>query len=110
MLCQLAEQFARASVPEEIVDAFRMGRMTALQKPSCGVRGTVVGDTFRRLVARTVAQQLRTAEEEATAPFQCALSTRSGGECVAACGPLCSRLLGVEGSGRGPHWLQLMRR
>ena len=33
LLCEQAEQFARASVPEEIVDALRMGRMTALQKP-----------------------------------------------------------------------------
>ena len=36
MFCELAEQFARASVPEEIVDALRMERMTALQKPSGG--------------------------------------------------------------------------
>ena len=83
LLCDLAEQFARASVLEEIVDALRMGRMTALQKPSGGVRGIVVGDSFRRLVSRTIAQQLRTVVEEATAPFQYALTTRFGGECVA---------------------------
>ena len=57
--------------------------MTALQKPSGGVRGIVVGDTFRRLVARTTAQQLRAAVEETTAPFQYALSTTYGWECVA---------------------------
>ena len=83
LLCDLAEQFARASVPEEIVDVLRMGRITALQKPSGGVRGIVVGDSFRRLVSRTIAQQLRIAVEEATAPFQYAFTTRSGGECVA---------------------------
>ena len=66
LLCELAEQFARVSVPEEIVDALRMGRMTALQKPSGGVRGIVVGDSFRRLVARTIAQHLRTVVEEAS--------------------------------------------
>ena len=60
-----------------------MGRLTALQMPSGGVRGIVIGDTFRRLVARTTAQQLRAAVEEATAPFQYALLTRSGGDCVA---------------------------
>ena len=31
--------------------------MTALQKPDGGVRGIVVGDVFRRVVARTIAQQ-----------------------------------------------------
>ena len=56
--------------------------MTALQKPSGGVRGIVVGDTFRRLVARTIAQQVSEAVEVATAPFQCALRTRAGCECV----------------------------
>ena len=37
----------------------------------------------RRLVARTIAQQLRPQVEAATAPFQYALSTRAGSECVA---------------------------
>ena len=38
---------------------------------------------FRRLVARTMAQQLGPAIERATSPFQCALSTRAGTECIA---------------------------
>ena len=38
---------------------------------------------MRRLVARTIAQQVVLAVEEATAPFQYALSTKGGGECVA---------------------------
>ena len=46
-------------------------------------RGIVVGVSFRRLVSRTIAQQLRTAVEEATEQFQYALTTRSGGQCVA---------------------------
>ena len=57
--------------------------LTALQKPGGGVRGIVAGDVIRRLVARTVAQQLGKAVEHATAPFQHALSTRAGCECVA---------------------------
>ena len=40
--------------------------------------------SFREtLVARTVAQQLNSEVEKATAPFQFALTTRCGGECVA---------------------------
>ena len=60
-----------------------MGRMTALRKGDGGVRGIVVGDVIRRLVARTISQQLSKTVEAATAPFQYALSTRAGCECVA---------------------------
>ena len=55
----------------------RRGWITALQKPNGGVR-QIVSEVFRRLVARTMAQQLALAVEDATSPFQCALSTRSG--------------------------------
>ena len=43
----------------------------------------MAADVIRRLVARTVAQQLCKAVEQATAPFQHALLTRAGCECVA---------------------------
>ena len=42
----------------------------------------MVGEVFRRLVARRVAQQQALVVEEATASFQYALSTHSGCECV----------------------------
>ena len=60
-----------------------MGRLTALSKPDGGVRGIVVGDILRRLVARTIAKQVSKQAEAATAPFQYALSTKVGCECVA---------------------------
>ena len=41
------------------------------------------GQFLRRLVARTMAQQVSKNAEKATAPFQYALSTRAGCECVA---------------------------
>ena len=50
---------------------------------SLRVRGIVVGDFFRQLVARTLAQQLGPAVELHTSPFQFALSTKSECECVA---------------------------
>ena len=56
---------------------------SALQKPQGSIRGTVVGDFIRRVVARTLAQQLGPAVEQHTSPFQFALPTRSGCECVA---------------------------
>ena len=83
MLCQMADQFAQARIPPAVHNFLRLGRLTALQKPRGGVRGIVVGDVLRRLVARTMAQQLGKAVEAATAPHQYALSTRAGTECVA---------------------------
>ena len=41
------------------------------------------GDILRRLVARTIARQIAKKVEAATAPFQYALSTKAGCECVA---------------------------
>ena len=78
-LFRAAEQLARRVA----VDAVRLGRMTAFQKPDCGVRGIVAGDVLRRLVSRTIAQQIMPAVERFTSPFQYALRTRAGTECVA---------------------------
>ena len=75
---EVCQQLARAEVSQTIVDAIRLGRMTALTKPNGGVRGIVAGDVIRRLTARTIAQQLGKVVEAATAPFQYALSTRAG--------------------------------
>ena len=61
-----------------IVDVIRFCRITAE-----GVRGIVVCDIFRRLVARTIAQQMSDVVEAATGPYQHALSTRAGTECNA---------------------------
>ena len=80
---RFSQDLARAEVPEEIVDAIRLGRLRALQKPNGGVRGIVSGDVVRRLVARTIAQQLTPAVQRATSPLQYALATKSGGECIA---------------------------
>ena len=56
--------------------------MTVLSKDDGGVRGIVAGDVIRRLTARTMAQQLSKAVESSTAPFQFALSTEAGCECI----------------------------
>ena len=47
------------------------------------MRGIVVGDMLRRMVARTMAQQVSKEVEEATSPFQYALTARAVCECVA---------------------------
>ena len=83
LLFSMAEQLSRAHVPLSV-----MGRMTALQKPSGGVRGIVAEDVLRRLVAKTVAQHMEKAVEAATRPHQCAMSTRGQGRNAS---PMCSR-------------------
>ena len=71
---EVAGQFVRGLMPEEVLQAVKLGRMTALAKPDGGVRGIDVGDVFRRVVARTIAQQFTPLAEAATHPFQYALS------------------------------------
>ena len=46
------------------------------------VRGLVLGDTFRRLLSRTLAQTFGAAFDAACAPHQFALSTRAGAEAL----------------------------
>ena len=82
LLTAAAEDFARASVSGEVFRVFMLARMTALQKPDGGVRGIATGTVFRRLVAKTLARQHSEAVEEACSPFQFALSTRAGVDCV----------------------------
>ena len=83
LFVQAATSLARGNIPEVIMEAIRLGQMTALRKPDGGVRGIVVGDIVRRLVARTIAKQVSKQAEKATAPFQYALSTKARCECVA---------------------------
>ena len=73
----------RGDMPPQAIEAFKLGRMTALRKESGGVRGIVSGEVMKRLTARTIAQQVGPAVKTATAPFQCALSARAGCECIA---------------------------
>ena len=77
-----AEVLARGQVPESIQTAVKLGRMIALSKTDGGVRGIVAGDVIRRLVARTMSQQLMEAVQSATSPFQYAMATRAGCECI----------------------------
>ena len=83
LLVEVVSSLETGNVPTKIIDGIRLGRMTALQKPDGGVRGIVVGDIVRRLVARTMAKQVAKQVEKATTPFQYALSTKAGCECIA---------------------------
>ena len=79
LLFRAAEDTAKADMPESVRKAFMSATMTALQKPDACAAGT----SFRRLVARMLARQFGKAVEATCAPFQFALSTRAGTDCVA---------------------------
>ena len=66
-----------------MVNAMVLGTITALQKDNGKIRGIVAGDVLRRSVARTLAQQHAEAFGAACMPFQFALPTRAGTDCVA---------------------------
>ena len=80
LLHQAAERLANANVPEPVLAAIRLGRVVALRKPNGRVRALVVGDVFRRLVARALAQHFADAFQDACLPHQFGLSTRAGTE------------------------------
>ena len=73
---------AQARTPRDAARALGLGRLIALRKPNGRIRGIVVGDFTRRLVARVFAQQKAEALQVACRPFQFALSTRAGAESV----------------------------
>ena len=81
LLTSAAEDFARATAPDEARKSFMLATMAALQKKDGGVRGIATG-SFRRLVAKTLARQFGKAVEATCSPFQFALSTRAGKDCV----------------------------
>ena len=70
LITEVAEHLSQADLPSEVADALAMGAMTALVKDNGGIRGIVTGDTFRREVARTMAQQCALRFERACMPFQ----------------------------------------
>ena len=82
LLIAAAQEFARATVPDTIFRSFMLAHMTGLRKKDGGVRGIATGTVFRRLVAKTLAKQFMKDVEQACSPFQFALSTRAGVDCV----------------------------
>ena len=112
LLFRAAEDLARAEAPEPITRAFMSATMTALSKPDGGVRGIATGTSFRRLVAKTLVRQFMKVVESTCAPFQFALSTRAGTDCVGHTiramtddDPECT-VLSIDGIGAYDHILR----
>ena len=81
LLTLVTEDFARAQTPAT-TRAFMTSTMTALQKKEGGCQGHCNWNAFRRLVAKSLARQFSDEVESACSPFQFALSTRAGTDCV----------------------------
>ena len=64
MFFRVCEKLVQGKVPNPIIAAMRVVRMTALRKRDGG-RGIVAGDVIRRPVARTIALQLEKTVEAA---------------------------------------------
>ena len=95
----MAEQLVQGRAPEVVVQAIRLGRLTALRKPDGGVRGIVVGDVVRRLVSRTVAQRLGEAVKLAHISFPICFVDQSRLRVH------CARIAGVDEGEPGGHHL-----
>ena len=79
-----ASVLAQAYVPLAVAAALALARMTALQTPDGGVRGIATGDVFRRLVSRALAKTWASTLNEATRPYQHAMSARTGMDALVA--------------------------
>ena len=88
LFTQAVNLLASAAVPRTIVAALARARLTALTKPTGGVRGIArgiaTGDAFRRLTSRALARHFADTFDRATRPFQYALQTRAGTDAMAA--------------------------
>ena len=97
-----------------LIAAFRSFMMTGLRKKDGGVRGIATGTVFRRLVAKTLAKQFMKEVEQTCSPFQFALSTRAGVDCVghavrvATDADHTATVLSVDGIGAFDHVQKLL--
>ena len=78
LFCSAALRLAQARLPGQEAHAFMLARMTALKKPSGGIRGISAGTTLRRLVGRCLALLIRKDVEAACSPYHYALSLHAG--------------------------------
>ena len=84
LLLEAITSLARATVSSDVTEVLMGARLTALAKKKTdgGVRGIATGSSLRRLVTRILARQFMKEFESECAPFQYALSTRAGTDCV----------------------------
>ena len=80
LVFQVAQLFATANIPQEVLATLRVGRLTALQKPKWKCQGD---RRWRRQTARGQHHGSAGLPLSALPVHQYALSTRAGTECIA---------------------------
>ena len=78
LLTSACERIAQGNVPNQVAEAMRMSRLTALQKSNGKVRGVAAGCTFRRLVGKALSKQFQEQFRFAVAPANFGLCDRWG--------------------------------
>ena len=81
-LTNVAQHVAEGDLPQQVAEAMRMCKLTAVTKNETKIRGLNAGDSFRRLVARTLAQQHTDEFQNATKPYNFGMSVSSGTDAV----------------------------
>ena len=81
-LGEIAQYFCDANLPNEISEAMHMCKMTAIRKSAHKIRGLNAGDSFRRLVAKTIAQQCEDEFRSATSPYNYGMACHSGMDAI----------------------------
>ena len=77
-LYDLALILARDQVPTEVSNFLKLARLTALLKPNGRIRGISSGDTFRRLVSKTIARQKQAVLRTLVEPHNFGISAKCG--------------------------------
>ena len=78
LLTDVAEFLANGMVPPAVATALALSQMTALRKPNGRVRGICAGETFRRLVEKTLARQFSQVFRDTVAPANFGFADRCG--------------------------------
>ena len=78
LLFAAASRLAHARVPECIISAMKMSKLTATLKPNGRVRGLSAGEVFRRLTSKCIARHMHYELREAVSALNFGLSNRSG--------------------------------
>lgn len=78
----IAQNLAQCQVPDDIQAALCLCKLTALKKSAQKVRGLNAADPFKRLVARTLAQQFVEEFRDAVAPFNFGIALHGGTESI----------------------------
>ena len=78
----IAQLLVDGAVPSATLELLAASALTPLAKPNAGVRPLAVGEVLRRVTARAICMQSRSALSADLRPHQFAVGVRGGGEII----------------------------